>query len=102
MRIIIAILLGINFTACDCVLYISGRVIDASNNKPLEGVHINNSNTGKSYATTDSTGLFSFTAISGGLFKCNSILVNYNMNGYQNHEAKCPSMQCDTILLRPK
>ncbi len=68
--------------SCDCYQQISGTIVDKSTGKPLTGVCVYNQRKDWIKTTTDSTGHFKLSAISGG-FGCPPMKVTVQAENYR-------------------
>jgi hypothetical protein len=67
---IILLLISLNFfISCDCIQNVSGIILDAETNKPIDKVVIKKLGDNNVY-NSDENGFFEIRKISGGLFKC--------------------------------
>ncbi len=99
MTRITIILIGLTFlTSCDCLQRVAGTVVDKETGIPLQGVTVYNKNKDWVKATTDTTGHFELSSISGG-FRCPPMTVIAEFKNYDKVEIKIPAGGQDTIKL---
>jgi hypothetical protein len=99
MTKIMTIIIGLTLlTSCDCYLRISGFVIDKETGRPLAGVTVYNKSKVQNKTTTDSTGHFELSSISGG-FRCPPMTVITDFKNYNKVEVKIPAGGQETIKL---
>jgi hypothetical protein len=97
---ILTILIGLTFlTSCDCYQHVAGTVIDKETGRPLQGVTVYNKNKDWNKTTTDSTGHFELSSISGG-FRCPPMTVIADFNNYDRIEIKIPAGGQETIKMQ--
>lgn len=83
MTRIIIILIGLTFLAsCDCYQRVAGTVIDKETGSPLQGVTVYNKNEEWNKTTTDTTGHFELSSVSGG-FRCPPMTVIADFKNYE-------------------
>lgn len=100
MTRITTILIGLTFlTSCDCYQRVSGIVIDKETGRPLQGVTVYNKNKEWSKTTTDTTGHFELSNVSGG-FRCPPMTVIAEFKNYDKVEIKIPAGGQETIKLQ--
>ena len=96
---ITTILIGLTFlTSCDCYQQVSGTVIDLESGRPLQGVTVYNKNKEWSKTTTDTTGHFELSNVSGG-FRCPPMTVIADFKNYDKVEIKIPAGGQETIKM---
>jgi hypothetical protein len=96
---IVTLLIGLFFfNSCDCVQRVAGTIIDKETGKPLQGVTVYNQNKEWVKTTTDTTGHFELSSISGG-FRCPPMTINVKADNYKNAALKIPAGGYDTIQL---
>jgi hypothetical protein len=85
------ILIGLTFlTSCDCYQQVSGTVVDKETGSPLVGVIVYNKNKQWNKTTTDTTGHFELSNVSGG-FRCPPMTVIAKLKNYNKIEVKIPT-----------
>lgn len=92
------LLILISITSCDCFQHVSGTIMDKETGKPLEGVTVYNKNKDWIKITTDSTGHFELSSISGG-FRCPPISLIIEKENYSTINTKIPSGGIEIIQL---
>lgn len=99
MTRITTILIGLTFlTSCDCYQQVSGTVIAKETGRPLQGVTVYNKNKEWSKTTTDTTGHFELSNVSGG-FRCPPMTVIADFKNYDKVESKIPAGGQETIKM---
>lgn len=102
MRKIATILIGLTFlTSCDCLQRVTGTVVDKESGRPLQGVTVYNKNKDWIKTTTDTSGHFELSSISGG-FRCPPLNVITEKDNYQQTETSIPSGGQKTVELEKK
>jgi CarboxypepD_reg-like domain len=97
---ITTLLIGLTFlTSCDCNQQVRGIVIDKETGKPLQGVTVYNKNKEWRKMTTDTTGHFELSNISGG-FRCPPMTVIAEDKNYAKVEINIPAGGQDTIKMQ--
>jgi len=97
---ITTILIGLTLlTSCDCYQRVAGTVIDKETGKPLQGVTVYNKNKEWSKTTTDTTGYFELSNVSGG-FHCPPMTVIADFKNYDKVEMKIPAGGQETIKMQ--
>jgi len=86
-------------TSCDCYQRVAGTVIDKETGKPLRGVTVYNKNKEWSKTTTDTTGHFELSNVSGG-FRCPPMTVIADFKNYDKVEIKVPAGEQKTIKMQ--
>lgn len=100
MRKIAIILIGLTFLAsCDCLQRVTGTVVDIETGRPLKSVTVYNKNKDWIKTTTDTTGHFELSSISGG-FRCPPMTVIADINSYEKVEIKIPAGGQETIKMQ--
>lgn len=100
MTRITTILIGLTLlTSCDCYQRVAGTVIDKETGKPIQGVTVYNKSKVWSKTTTDTTGHFELSNVSGG-FRCPSMTVIADFKNYDKVEIKIPAGGQETIKMR--
>lgn len=85
------ILIGLTFlTSCDCLQRVDGTVIDKETGKPLQGVTVYNKSMEWRKTTTDTTGHFELSNISGG-FRCPPMTIIVENTNYKKYETSIPA-----------
>jgi len=101
------ILIGLTFlTLCDCYQRVAVTVIDKETHRPLQGVTVYNKNKEWSKTTTDTTGRFELSNVSGG-FCCPPMTVIADFKNYEKVEIKIPAggqeiIRMQKLPLQPK
>jgi hypothetical protein len=96
-------LMAVLLTACDCMQEVTGEVRDKETNAPLADVAIQAKFSLSYNGLTDSTGLFGYRGISGGLFGCPNVRLTFSKEGYKTAQRSFNSfMHGETVLLSPK
>lgn len=90
------------FTSCDCLQNVTGTVVDAQTNQPIQDAHVQKMNKNNVQADTDENGGFELSCISGGLFGCPPMTVVVSMDGYETQTVKIDNAGHTTIKLQPK
>ncbi len=99
MTRITTILIGLTFlTSCDCYQRVAGTVIDKETGKPLQGVTVYNKNKDWSKTTTDTTGHFELSHVSGG-FRCPPMTIIVENTNYKKYETSIPAGSQEIIKL---
>ncbi|MCP9768573.1 hypothetical protein EGI22_11665 [Lacihabitans sp. LS3-19] len=99
MTKILNILIGLSIlTSCDCYQRVTGTVIDKETGKPLQGVSVCIKNKDWNKTTTDSTGHFELSSISGG-FRCPPMTIIVENINYNKHETSIPEGGQEIIKL---
>lgn len=102
MKNIKFIILGSFYLAsCDCLQHVSGIILDKETGKPLQGVTVYNKNKDWMKITTDSTGHFELSAISGG-FRCPPVYLIIEKESYSTINTEIPSGGNEIIHLEKK
>jgi hypothetical protein len=97
---IATLIIGLTFlTSCDCYQRVEGTVIDKETGKPLQGVTVYNKNKEWSKTTTDTTGHFELSNVSGG-FRCPPMTVIADFKNYDKVEIKIPAGGQKTIKMQ--
>ncbi len=100
MTRITTILIGLTLlTSCDCYQRVAGTVIDNETDRPLQGVTVYNKNKEWSKTTTDATGHFELSNVSGG-FRCPPMTVIADFKNYEKIEIKIPAGGQETIKMQ--
>ena len=86
-------------TSCDCYQRVAGTVIDKETGRPLQGVTVYNKNKEWSKTTTDTTGHFELSNVSGG-FRCPPMTVIADFKNYNKLEIKIPAGGQETIKMQ--
>lgn len=89
-RILIIIFVIPFLTSCDCYQRVAGTVVDKETGNPLQGVTVYNKKRGLVKTTTDTTGHFELTSISGG-FRCPPMTVIAELKNYTKVKVKIPA-----------
>lgn len=86
-------------SSCDCLQVFNGSVMDASDKKAIKDVHIHIS--GKSYngCTTDSSGCFEITDITGGINDCRHLKLVLEKDGYISDTVEVINNSSDTLFM---
>lgn len=99
MARITTILIGLTFlTSCDCYQRVAGTIIDKETGRPLQGVTVYNKRKEWSKTTTDTTGHFELSNVSGG-FRCPPMTVIPELKNYNKVEVKIPTGGQKTIKM---
>ena len=77
-------------TSCDCYQQVQGTVIDKETGIPLQGVTVFNKTKEWSKTTTDTTGHFELSNISGG-FRCPPMTIVFENTSYKKYETSIPA-----------
>ena len=77
-------------TSCDCYQRVAGTVVDKETGRPLKGVTVYNKNKDWTKTTTDSTGYFELSSISGD-FRCPPMTVIAEFKSYNKAVIKIPT-----------
>jgi hypothetical protein len=98
---VIWVLMG---TGCDCVRTVHASVVDDRSGLPLEGVSVREHQASGDYeeqaCTSDGSGAFSFSDISGGLRHCPDVRLHFSRSGYVPVDRSFPSYsEGDTVRL---
>jgi len=100
LKRITIILIGLTLIiSCDCYQRVAGTVIDKETGRPLEGVTVFNKNKEWSKTTTDTTGYFELSYVSGG-FHCPPMTVIADFKNYDKVEIKIPAGGHETIKMQ--
>ena len=100
MTRIATIFIGLTLlTSCDCDQRVSGTVIDKETGKPLQGVTVYNKIKKWSKTTSDTTGHFELSNISGG-FRCPPMTVIADLKNYDKVEIKIPACGQEIIKMQ--
>jgi len=94
--------------SCDCLQHVQGYVVDSSTLQPIDSVSISQFYKvpidkrldDKRY--TDSIGGFEYMSISGGFFRCPSLTLYYDKEGYEIYEKKYRNCCRDNDTIRLK
>ncbi len=97
----------LSLSACDCYQNVAGIVVDAESKKPIsevEFVNLKKPVPDKMYKdVTDDKGIFEYSNVSGGLFKCPNVEMQFIKTGYENQIKIISSgTHQDTIFLKRK
>lgn len=76
--------------SCDCLQRISGTVVDKETGEPLYGVLVYSKDNEWVKTTTDSTGYFELSDISGG-FRCPPMKIVIEDKDYKSQKVKIPA-----------
>lgn len=95
---ILIIILSI-LTSCDCNQQVAGTVVDKETGRPLQDVTVYNKSKEYIITTTDSTGYFELSNISGGL-RCPPMTVIATLNNYYKVEVSIPAGGIVTIKMQ--
>ena len=99
MKKIVLLTIGcLALTACDCIQSISGTVRDSVTHEPLTGVSIHIKSAYTSRMETDSTGHFGYRGISGGLFGCPRVVINFSKEGYADCKRSFSSFSSGEVV----
>lgn len=91
MRCIILFITGITLlTSCDCLQRVTGTIVDKETGAALQGVTVYNKNKDWNKITTDSSGHFELSSISGG-FRCPPMEIVVENANYKKFEVKIPA-----------
>lgn len=91
MKKILLILFGfVLLISCDCLRKVSGTVVDKATGEPLYGVLVHNKDNDRVKITTDSTGYFELSDISGG-FRCPPMKIVIEDKDYKSQKVKIPA-----------
>lgn len=102
MTRIATILIGLTFlTSCDCLQQVAGTVVDKETGRPIQGVTVYNKNKNWVKTTTDTTGHFELSSISGG-FRCPPMTVVTEYSAYQQAEFLIPAGGQRTLEIERK
>ena len=71
------------FSSCDCMQFVVGTVIDDETKEPIPGVRVYKLGT-ENFDTTDEQGEFEIRSISGGLFRCPTMKIVVEKEGYES------------------
>lgn len=88
------------FTSCDCLQNVTGTVIDADTNQPIQGVQVHKQNKEYNKDETDEEGKFAIESISGGLFGCPPMTIIVSKEGYETKTVEIDNAEDDTIKLK--
>jgi hypothetical protein len=89
----------LTITSCDCVQRAEGIVLDEETRLPVKQVNIQTRR--ESLVYSDENGQFEYSAISGGLFGCPDLQLNFSKPGYNSLRIILDSFTInDTIYLR--
>lgn len=100
MRRIATILIGLTIlTSCDCLQEVEGTVVDKETGRLLNSVTVYNKNQDWITTTTDTTGHFELSSISGG-FRCPPMTVITDFKNYDRVEVEIPAGGQGTIKLQ--
>lgn len=89
-------------SSCDCVRDASGIVLDKTTGQPVDSVAIGELGKPHDYLHyySDSTGRYTYSDISGGLFGCPDLNLVFFKDGYKILRLRFPSAtQNDTVYL---
>lgn len=99
MTRITILLIGLTFlTSCDCYQRVAGTVVDKETGRPLQGVTVYNKYKNWIKTTTDTTGYYELSSISGG-FRCPPMTVIAELKNYNKVEVKIPAGGQETIKM---
>ena len=91
MRIIIILLTALTLLpSCDCLQRVTGTIVDKETGAPLQGVTVYNKNKDWNKITTDSSGHFELSSISGG-FRCPPMEIVVENTSYKKIVTKIPA-----------
>ena len=100
MRKITTILIGLTIlTSCDCLQRVAGTVVDKETGSPIQGVTVYNKNRQWIKTTTDTTGHFELSSISGG-FRCPPMTVITDFKNYDRVEVEIHASGQETIKMQ--
>ena len=85
-------------TSCDCYQTVNGTIVDSETGKPLKNISVFNNDKKNCNTTTDTSGYFKLSKISGG-FNCPPMTIIVNENGYKKIEISIVSGEKKTIRL---
>jgi hypothetical protein len=85
-------------TSCDCYQQVSGTVIDKESGRPLQGVVVYNKSKEWNKTTTDSTGYFELSGVSGG-FRCPPMTIGVEKSNYKKCETSIPAGRSEIVKL---
>ena len=88
------------FTSCDCIQNVTGTVIDAETNQPIQGALVHKRNKDYDKDETDEKGNFLVESISGGPFGCPAMTVEISMDGYIKQTVEIDNAGHETIKLK--
>lgn len=90
-RRLTTILIGLAFlTSCDCYQQVAGTVIDKASGRPLKGVTVYNKSKEWCKTTTDTTGHFELSNVSGGI-RCPPMTIIVENTNYKKYETSIPA-----------
>ena len=100
---LVAFILYLTLTACDCQYHLSGVVLDKVTKKPIQGVAIGKTDTTdldnpfNRKTMTNETGDYEIYGMAG---KCNTITMFFTKEGYETQKITFQNNSADTILLQ--
>ena len=85
-------------TACDCLQEVSGTVRDRETQLPIAEVQVKAKSSLRAYMQTDSTGKFGYHGISGGIFGCPKVKLQFSKAGYRTCKRSFSSFQRGEVV----
>lgn len=89
-----------SFASCDCIQNVTGTVIDAQTDQPIQDAQVQKENNDIDQANTDKKGNFEIRSISGGLFGCPPMMINVSKEGYESKTVEIYNAEHETIKLQ--
>lgn len=97
--LILTIILSIILTSCDCYQNVTGTIVDAETNQPIEGAYVQKEHKDYDKDETDEKGNFKVESISGG-FRCPPMTVIISKEGYETLTVKINNGGNEKIKLK--
>lgn len=87
-------------SSCDCLQNVTGTVIDAETNQPIQGAQVHKQQREYDKDETDENGKFAIESISGGLFDCPPMTIVVSKDGYETKTVEIDNAEDKTIKLK--
>lgn len=100
LTIILTLATLTTLTSCDCIQHLTGTVIDAQTDQPIQDAHVQKKNKKNYKADTDEKGNFEIRSISGGLFGCPPMTIIVSKEGYESKTIEIDNAEDDKIKLQ--